>query len=125
MLLNNLYVINNLQYAEKDIIMAEININEQDAIFKGHFPGKPIMPGVCLINMLTDVLSESKKNRYSLESADFVKFITPLQPFITNKLTIRIVTRLETENRIKAEASIFFENVIFLKFKGCFEALKR
>jgi 3-hydroxymyristoyl/3-hydroxydecanoyl-(acyl carrier protein) dehydratase len=67
MLLNNLLCgINNLQYAEKDIIMAEININEQDAIFKGHFPGETHYAGILFINMLTDVLSESKKNRYLL-----------------------------------------------------------
>jgi len=125
MLLNKLYIINALKSSEKDTVIADLTINDQDEIFNGHFPGRPVMPGVCLINMLTDVVSLSENKKYMLKSADYVKFIAVLQPAVNAKVNVRIRKTLEAEDILKAEASVFFENTVFLKFKGCFEVLKR
>ena len=35
-----------------------ILVNEKHDVFKGHFPGNPIMPGVCMIQIIKE-LSES------------------------------------------------------------------
>jgi len=68
---------------EKEIQQGEflygVRINPEHEIYKAHFPGYPITPGVCIIKIATELLGL----RYSgarLSCADNVKFLTPLFP---------------------------------------------
>jgi 3-hydroxyacyl-[acyl-carrier-protein] dehydratase len=122
MLLNRLYSIKSLLNEENNTILAEIRINKADKIFAGHFPDKPVMPGVCLINMITDVISVSKNAKYSLKSAEFVKFIQVVLPEKNSDLFLRLVKN-ETGTIVNAEGNVFCGELLFLKFKGSFEKI--
>ncbi|MBK7691597.1 MAG: hypothetical protein IPJ31_10925 [Bacteroidetes bacterium] len=43
--------INHLSNEENKII-ADITINANHAILKGHFPGHPVVPSVCMMEMI-------------------------------------------------------------------------
>jgi len=51
MLLQNFYKIKDSKTTEKGFIYS-ININEKHEVFKGHFPDNPVVPGVCLIQIM-------------------------------------------------------------------------
>jgi 3-hydroxyacyl-[acyl-carrier-protein] dehydratase len=123
MLQNTLYHIESIRKIENNTLVSIININVKDEIFKGHFPGQPILPGVCLTNMITDIVSQSKNETYYLKSADSIKFINLVKPSQFPNLTINLHIGSETASTIKAEAVISFETAVFLKFKGSFEKL--
>ncbi len=123
MLVNQLYTIIDILDLGNDTLLAKITLNKEHIVFKGHFPGHPVLPGVCLTNMITDVISHSQHKKYYLKSADFIKFITLVQPELTTNLSIKISKGEETQESIKAEAVIFIENTTFLKFKGLFQLL--
>jgi 3-hydroxyacyl-[acyl-carrier-protein] dehydratase len=119
MLLNKLYLINDLQFDENNTITANIHINKEHMIFKGHFPGQPVLPGVCLTNIITDVISASKEEKYFLKSADYIKFINVVDPSIHSDLIAKIKLD-EKDGILKAEGSVFFESTVFLKIKASF-----
>ena len=121
--ITGLYTLNDFQYPEKDAVLAKIKLNGQHEIFKGHFPGRPVLPGVCLLNIITDLLTEATKEKQFLKSADFVKFINLVQPEINTYIYVQLSKISETEEGLKLEASAFFENTVFLKFKGVFGKL--
>lgn len=123
MLQNTLYRIESIQNLKNDNLLSIINVNAEDEIFKGHFPDQPVLPGVCLTNMITDVISQSKNETYYLQSADSIKFIKLVIPSQFPNLTINLHILSETASTIKAQAFISFESTIFLKFKGSFEKL--
>lgn len=52
MLLNDFFKITDIKNADKYTI--SIEMNPKHDIYKGHFPGNPITPGVCLTQMVKE-----------------------------------------------------------------------
>jgi 3-hydroxyacyl-[acyl-carrier-protein] dehydratase len=119
MILEDLYSIKDLKEEENNTISANIDINDKHIIFKGHFPNRPVMPGVCLTNMITDVISAYVKEAQFLQSADFIKFINLVIPSETYSVKV-LVKLLSGNDSLAAEASIVSGNTTFLKLKGNF-----
>lgn len=58
----------------------EVELVAQHPIFEGHFPGRPVVPGVVTISIIREMLSEivSAKVRFTtLKSCKFVSAILP------------------------------------------------
>ena len=61
MLIKDLYKVNDL-VTDKDRTIAQISIDRDHTIFKGHFPGNPVMPGVCMIQIIKELTEEATGN---------------------------------------------------------------
>lgn len=70
----------------------EIVFRETEPFFKGHFPGRPVVPGVMLIDKAVASARELLGREAVLESAAKVKFSKPVLPDET------VVLRLERRN---------------------------
>lgn len=89
-------------------------INQHHAIFKGHFPEKPIMPGVVLINLFkkeAEVFFQQKFQLVQVKNAKFLKLIEPQK---------KVLLSLESsftkdENFIKLTGKAFFEKELSTK----------
>lgn len=79
MLVNDFYNIQSLAQTE-DSIVAELHLQKDHAIFGGHFPGNPVVPGVCLLTMVKEVLQESLGNTLTLSEAKSIKFLGVINP---------------------------------------------
>ncbi|MCX6330659.1 MAG: hypothetical protein NTZ85_14245 [Bacteroidia bacterium] len=55
--LNELYTIKNIQKESVNKLTIQVELKRDHDIFKGHFPGNPILPGVCTIQILKELLS--------------------------------------------------------------------
>ena len=55
MLKDSLYRILNIS-GENNAIEAIIELDEHHDIFKGHFPGQPVLPGVCMLQITKEIL---------------------------------------------------------------------
>lgn len=121
MLLDDLYRINIPEKRENNTFHTKIDLNKEHSIFLGHFPGQPVLPGVCLTNAITDIVSISLNRKYYLSSADFIKFINLVVPEQTPSVNAELKILSEENNTVRAEAHVFFENTSFLKLKGNFE----
>lgn len=121
MLLDDLYSINIPEKLENNTLIAKIDLNKEHAIFEGHFPGQPVLPGVCLTNAITDVVSIFFNQQYYLSSADFIKFINLVIPDQTPSVNTELKILSQETDSIKIEAHVFYENTSFLKLKGNFQ----
>ena len=54
MLINNFYKIKNIEAGEKYVV--NIEMNPAHEIYNGHFPGMPVVPGVCLTQMVKETV---------------------------------------------------------------------
>ncbi len=61
--------------------------------FKGHFPGKPVLPGVCKIQAILCMLQEATQKTPQLKEIVSAKFFTP----VTCNEEIVCIVRLESE----------------------------
>lgn len=55
-------------------------LNPNHTIYKAHFPGQPITPGVCILQIVTEVVEYLHNCRLQLKNIDDAKFISPLIP---------------------------------------------
>ncbi len=116
MLLNDLYRIENSTLAGNSI-QTSVLLNPQHAIFKGHFPQTPVLPGVCQIQLCTEILNAVLQKNYQITNVLSVKFLSFVNPEENADLAVQLDFS-EAENGLSLNASIHKENVIFLKLKA-------
>ena len=76
---NNLYCIDAVQRFEWGVSY-QLHLNGEHVIYKAHFPGEPITPGVCLLQMGAELLSDSVGSDLECEQFKNVKFVSVLRP---------------------------------------------
>ena len=117
MLINDFYKINKLQVSD-NFIDAQIKINDGHNIFKGHFPDKPIVPGVMQQQIVKEILSEALNKELQTVKISNMKFMALIEPDKNAELSINIKITSNNSNEIKIDAKIFSEQTIFFKIKA-------
>ncbi|AYL98034.1 3-hydroxyacyl-ACP dehydratase [Mucilaginibacter celer] len=106
--------------AEAGLLKTTITLNPAHDIFKGHFPGQPVVPGVCMMQMVKEVLENYADKKLRLVKADNVKFLSFIDPAQHMNVGLEIKFS-EIDGQIKADAQLVNEGIVFLKFKGIFK----
>jgi 3-hydroxyacyl-[acyl-carrier-protein] dehydratase len=76
---NNLYkILSRETIAEKESFI--IVLNPSCLIYAAHFPNMPITPGVCIIQMVEELLGELTKSSQQLIKIKNAKFLSVLKP---------------------------------------------
>jgi len=121
MLLKDFYTIIELDNSDKENIKAIIDLNKDHEIYKGHFPGNPVVPGVCLTQLIKEVMEASENKELSMIYADNIKFMSVVNPEVNNRLQIDLKVKYDLEeNLIKVNSVTHFNDQVFYKFKGNF-----
>lgn len=59
---------------------AEVGFNAEHGIFGGHFPGQPIVPGVCTLTIIRELLCEETGRPVHFTSVKECKFTGAIDP---------------------------------------------
>ena len=121
MLIKNLYQVKNL-VTDKDRTTARITINKDHEIFKGHFPGNPVMPGVCMIQIIKELTEEVVGKKLFLSVSSNIKFMAIINPEIHPDLTL-ILDISRSENEVKIKNTTSFGDTLALKLNATFRIL--
>ena len=98
----------------------ELNVNHQ--IYKGHFPQMPVVPGVCQVQIIKELLEDCLDKKMTMLSGDNIKFTGMILPTQNAIVNVELTHTLKENDVIGVEAKLFFETTIFTKFKGTFKA---
>ena len=60
--------------------ICRIRLNPAHTIYAVHFPGNPITPGVCIVQMATEIIERKTGGRLILSAANNIKFVKPITP---------------------------------------------
>jgi len=120
-LLNDFFKILNVEKVENKITAA-IELNPAHEIFKGHFPGNPVVPGVCMVQMVKEILSHFYKKDFTMQEASQLKFLAILNPIEVQTLTVEINVVKEENNAIVISGTFQKAELIFLKYKASFNS---
>ena len=118
MLLNNFFTYTNTQ-REGNAITTDIALNAGHEIFKGHFPNQPIVPGVCMMQMVKEVVEGSLAKNTKLLKADDLKFLAFVTPEQDKLIQMELKLIIDAE-RIKVDARMLDGATVLFKFKGMF-----
>lgn len=79
------------------------------------------MPGVCLTQLIKEVMEASENKELSMIYADNIKFMSVVNPEVNNRLQIDLKVKYDLEeNLIKVNSVTHFNDQVFYKFKGNF-----
>jgi len=118
--LNDLYIIKSTHSESVNKLTVQIEINAGHALFQGHFPGNPILPGVATIQILKELLSEHLGCNISLARAANIKYLSFVNPEKNSLIDFDIELKDLENGNLNCIANIHFENTVFCSFKGEF-----
>lgn len=107
---------------QNGVINATLELNKKNEIFTGHFPGEPLLPGACMLQMVKEVLESTLNMPIRLKKADQIKFLGIIDPGINNILQATITYRSADHNNVSVTASFTAQKEICFKFRGTFIA---
>ncbi len=115
MLLNDFYTIHELEPAN-DSLSCAIIFNKEHKIFKGHFPGQPVVPGVCMVQIVKELLERILSKSLLLTSTGQVKFLQLITPDVSPDVQI---SWKEQESSYEVTA-VFRKDKDLFKLSGSF-----
>src|SRR5687767_13474448 len=107
--------------SENGKLTGVIKLNAAHTIFEGHFPGQPVVPGVCMMQMVKEILEGALSTSLRLEVADQVKFLSVINPLETSSVRIEIAYTPVEDGRVKMSATLLNEGMIYFKLRAIFK----
>ena len=120
MLLKDFYKVISLENTADSKYKAVILINEGHDVFKGHFPGNPIMPGVCMMQIIKELTEQITDSSLFMQSLSNVKFMALINPFQTPELLLELDVTTTEDNLVKVKNVSYFGETVALKLSSVY-----
>lgn len=120
MILEDFYEVSNTSLAGDDAVTT-LKVNKEHEIYKGHFPGRPVTPGVVLMQLFKEEAERIFGINLQLVRADNVKFTAVFDPTQENELILES-NLTETGEFIKLKGIAKNKTGIVLKISSLYKA---
>lgn len=121
MLIEGLYKVTSTENTTNGIL-AKVHLNKDHEIFKGHFPGNPVMPGVCMIQIIKELTEEATAKNLFLSVSSNIKFMAIINP--ERNPDLQLIIDISQENgAVKVKNITSFEDTVALKLNATFRVL--
>lgn len=100
-----------------------ILINEKHEVFKGHFPGNPIMPGVCMIQIIKELTAAITKSTLIIQTLSNVKFMALINPEVTPELRLELEITTTEDDLVKVKNTTYFNDTVALKLSNVYKKI--
>lgn len=108
-----------IEHSEPGKIKALLSIDRGHDIYKGHFPGNPVTPGVTQLEMVRQILSKCLQKDLMFTEAKDLKFVSPILPPHVNDIEITI-DYSEEQGTYSTKCLISRNEQVFTKIRGTF-----
>jgi 3-hydroxyacyl-[acyl-carrier-protein] dehydratase len=120
MLLNDFYKIIHADTSSTSV-QALIELNKDHEIFQGHFPGQPVVPGVCMVQIIKEFTQDALGKKMRLTESDNIKFLSVIDPNQHPRTNVSL-TIISSGHLAAVNASLSFGEVTFFKIKATFQS---
>jgi 3-hydroxyacyl-[acyl-carrier-protein] dehydratase len=103
-----------------EILNASVMIMRDHPVFNGHFPGNPVLPGVCTLQITGELLSKYLDQKLILIKSDNIKFMSLVIPTVNTILKYEISLSEQVENMLSVKCAVTSNGVDVLKMKGSY-----
>lgn len=117
---NNLYKV---QLIDASARLCRVRLLPDSVVYGAHFPGMPVTPGVCIIQMAGELLSDITGRRLTLTRVVNAKFLSIINPQAAPDVTVAFDKLAEADGGLlKASASVSGSGTVFAKLSLIFKA---
>lgn len=118
MLLDNFYKIIHIEEKEDGKREIEIELNPGHALYQGHFPGQPVVPGVCTLQIIKESAERIVNRPLQYAQIASSKFLSAVNPLETQLLHLSIQLKETEEALLKLQAEGVCNGKEFIKLKA-------
>jgi 3-hydroxyacyl-[acyl-carrier-protein] dehydratase len=123
MILQDFYKILSEEKVSDSKYIVTILVNEKHEVFKGHFPGNPIMPGVCMIQIIKELTESITKSSLMIQSLANVKFMALINPEATPELRLELDVTTTEDGLVKVKNTTYFNDTTALKLSNVYKKI--
>ena len=105
------------QSATNNSLNVRMKLNEKHPIFAGHFPEQPVMPGVCMVQIVKELLTQQLNEKVNLKQSRNMKFLSVIDPRMQQEVNLAIDYR-KNGNSWEVSAKIFENETLFFKLEN-------
>lgn len=110
---------NFFRIVEREGMTIKIAMNADHEIYKAHFPGNPITPGVCLVQMATEMYQEICHEPLMLAEIPRIKYRNVIKP--SDQPSYLFTPMGEDEGNRKVKVEIKDEEKVFTEMTLCYK----
>lgn len=123
MVLKDFYTILSEEKINDSKYVITVLVNDKHPVFKGHFPGNPIMPGVCMIQIIKEITEKLTKSSLLMQTLSNVKFMALINPEVTPELRLELDITSTDDDLIKVKNTTYFNDTIALKLSNVYKKI--
>lgn len=122
MLKDDLYTLQKLEHAE-GTVTATLLLHAAHPIFAGHYPGQPVLPGACLLQIVHEVTDVAFGQFLKLIKANSLKFLAMIDPETDATLQLKVSYQEVDSLQIKVNATVLVNEVVGFKLQGLYQRI--
>jgi 3-hydroxyacyl-[acyl-carrier-protein] dehydratase len=119
---NEIFIIESLKH-ETGQVTANLTINKYCPVFDGHFPGQPVVPGACMVQVVKDVLENILNIKVILQKATNIKFISMILPGANHIVNLIITYKITDDGNLHVNAKILTGDDTCFKLQGIYSKI--
>lgn len=120
MMLNDLFIVDGFEKKGNGTLAATLRVRFPHAIFDGHFPGRPVLPGACLVQLVQELATNLVGKDVRLIRAGQVKFIAMIDPVVDPAIHFTVTAKEGPTGEWDLAAEGISAGSACFRFKGTF-----
>jgi len=116
---DDIFIVEKLDLSDGQV-SARLGINKSSAIFSGHFPNQPVVPGACTVQLVKDILCGALNADLALKKAASIKFINMITPDNSQPPYLLVTYKLSDGGDINVNAKINIGDVACFKLQAIY-----
>ena len=104
MLLDNFYTILSSEQPDETSGTVLLELNPDHAIYQGHFPAHPVVPGVCLLQLIKESVENIRHQKMQYTQISSCKFLSAINPIETPHISVALTFKETEESTLQLQA---------------------
>ena len=104
MLLDNFYTILSSESSDSTIWTIQVKLNPGHPVYQGHFPGHPVVPGVCLLQLIKECVEDIRQQKLQIAQVSSCKFLSAINPIETPHISVALTFKEIEEGTLQLQA---------------------
>lgn len=114
-LLNQMYTITSRETLDETTCRFALHLDAEHFIYKAHFPGEPITPGVCIMQIAKELMEEAVSSSLQLDTVKNIKFLRIISPLEVTDITYTVSKISIEDGCVKAQITVEDEQAPYAK----------
>lgn len=114
---DNFYTLVSSKQVDDTRSLHHVTLRPDSAIYDGHFPGKPVTPGVCEIQLTKELAMLRTQRRLTLSTINLCRFKAVASPTVCPEVVVTLDLQ-PADNGFKMQASVAAGDTVYMEIKA-------